>query len=289
MKLNQSVLQRLLAWGEPIPGFKPAHAVDGLTVVQGYLQGVDDPRGGRIEGLGMRDEDSLFLVALDLTWTFWQDDCFDGALLSSSEPVDLAAALRALTEPPSTPAGIGLFHLRKRFAEAARSPDDYQLFLDTAAAVLRAWHVEERWARESTTPSYTAYMENGIDSTTIPHVLAAISLVYGLDMPARLSNPPFQGLIRHLALSSRLQNDLLGIERDRREGSPANAVLITERFMTAQLAHGFVADQRLAHERLLAQHSRELGVDDPFARLALAMLASQEQFYLTPRERYSPV
>ena len=287
MILNQSVLERLLAWGAPVPGFKPAHASDGLAVVQGYLYGVRDTNGGWVAGLGVPDEDQLYLVALDLTWTFWQDDCFDSTLRSSSEPVDLAAALRALTEEPTTAPGVGLYHLRKSFHRAGGSTRDYQLFLDTAAAVLRAWQLEERWARDGATPAYTSYMENGVDSTTVPHVLAAISLVYGLDMPARLTNPAFQGLVRHLALGSRLQNDLLGIERDRREGSTANAVLVSERYMGAEEARRFVSEQRQAHEQLLRHYSEALGADDPFARLAWAMIASQEQFYLTPRERYA--
>jgi hypothetical protein len=275
MKLNNAVLNDLLAWGQDLPGFESNHAVDALILSQGYVEGLEDDRG-------------LPFFALDLTFIFWMDDRFDCRVKHHTESMDGQAILQPA--PPEDCAVLDearCFHrLRARAAELTDRQDELDLWCSTAEDFLHAWHVEEQLSRHLLQLTYAEYLENGISSTTVPHNMSTFSLLYGLDMPARLRDPAFARLIRDLSIVSRLQNDMFSLERDRREGCQANALLLVERFMKPGDAYRFVEAEVEGYRQMLAQDYVRLGDDDPFVRLSRSMTAALEHWYRYQTGRY---
>lgn len=284
--LDKGILEEILEWGRPVLGFKRSHAVDGLTCVQGYVDGLDDMRGQFVPGMGAPDRHGFFLFALDLAWSFWLDDCFDAHIASGGALVDVEALIKAGEGEPTTPEGNGYDLLRKELTKRSPSDAERRLWLDSGAHLFRAWRAEELLSSKELPMSYSEYIENGVGSSVVPQILATVSVIYKLDMPSRVGDRHFDRLVRNLSIISRLQNDYYSAEKERREGCRANAVLLLEAFMPPEKASAFVVEERAGYERMLQEDMDAMGADDAFCRLAKVMIASQERLYCTPRERY---
>jgi hypothetical protein len=287
MDLNRTILDELLGWGRALDGFAPEHAENALSVVQGYMDGVGGETGGWIDGIGIKDPDKLRLFAMDLTWTFWLDEFFDGR--GDKAYADLDSIVRAILDgPATTPEARGFYELRSQFGEYAQAKADYRLWQDTAVAAVTSWTLEERLTKGLVTTSYAEYLENGVNSTAVPHIVATASLLYGFKMAARLGEEPVRRLVRDLSISCRLHNDLFSAQKERDEGCMANAVLLLDRLLPGVQAHVFVADELKGYERMLGADIEALGGADPFSRLARIMPESHRVLYTASRGRYSP-
>lgn len=286
MELSSAVLDEVMTWGEALPGFTHRHAKNALTFVQGYVAGVEDERGQRIEGIaGGHERFSLF--TMDMAWVIWLDDIFDAAGGAGIAPPDIEAIVRAMDDGlPTTVASQGFPRLRARFARYLDDEAGRRLWVETAASTVRSWVLEDQLSRGELQMSYSEYLENGIESSAVPHFLATYSLLYGLELPARLAEPAVRRIARHLSIQCRLHNDLFSVEKERAEGSGANAVLLMDRLLPPELSKGFVADELRGYERLLATDIATLGTDDPLSRLARLMPASHQRLYADPRGSY---
>lgn len=284
MKADPTILSQLLAWGRDVPGFTAEHARDGLTLSHAFVDGVTDARGRFVPGLGANDGRSVFLLAMDLAWIFWLDDCFD--LRTERSRTDLDALARAAEHAPSTPETLGFARLRERFITQTNDPAAYRLWFETAVDIFRAYQENDARTRGPDGWSYAEYLQNGEDGITVPHVAATYSLLWGLNMPARVSDPTFRRVVSNLSRLMRLQNDYFSVEKERREVNRSNAALIMEDHgLTPAEALAFVRAEMDGLERLVL---RDLSANeaDPFATFARVLIAGTELFYLTPRDRY---
>jgi hypothetical protein len=75
MKADPGILAQLVAWGRDVPGFTVEHARDGLVLSHAFIDGVPDRHGHFVPGVGVHDGRSVYLLAMDLAWLFWLDDC----------------------------------------------------------------------------------------------------------------------------------------------------------------------------------------------------------------------
>jgi hypothetical protein len=287
MNPNKDILQELVAWGHGLQGFKESHAIDGLTMAQGYVEGVADEQGRWVSGIGpaVGGERTMFLIALDLSWLLWLDDRFDNHA-SSVQPTDWQALLRSATAPPTTPESEAFYQVRTRMAKESLRASDYKLWLDSALALFEAYHENELLARGDRAWGYAEYLDNEEIGVGMPHLVATISLVCDYRFADRLTDPQYTRVVRSLALTTRLQNDLASLQKERRDGDLANAVLLMERFVNPEQAWAFALAERQSHERLLHRDLDALPPHDPLPRLARIIVASTERYYRIPRERY---
>lgn len=276
MELDQAVLDRVLEWGLALERFRPTHARNALIVVQGYVQGSTDPEVGRVEGIGAAGEDTLFRFAIDVAWITWLDDMFDSPAGSTS--IDLESIISGIHGDASAGAAAGFPLVRSTFAEVG-SGRDRQLWMDSAAEMVRAWDKERRLALDPAAMSYSEYIDNGIASGAVPHILATASILYDLDLAARLELPPVQRLVRNLAAYCRLHNDINGVAKDRREGCLANALLLVERHAPPDRARRFVEEELSGYRRMLQRDLSYLERDDPLYRLIRAIPAAHAVVY----------
>lgn len=288
MDLDKAVLQELVSWGQELQGFKESHASDGLTMAQGYVEGVADDQGRRVPGIGPArgGERQMFLMALDLCWLLWLDDRFD-THATSAQPTDWQALLRAATDPPTTLESAAFYRVRTRMAHESPRASDYKLWLDSTLALFEAYHENELLARGDRTWGYAEYLDNGEISIALPQFIATVSLAYDFHFADRLAEPQYGRAVRSLALTTRLQNDLASVEKERRDGDLANAVLLLEPLLGPQPALALVLAERQSYERLLHRDLDALPPDDPLPPLARIILASTERYYRLPRERYT--
>lgn len=286
MELDQAIFSEVLEWGRDLDGFKPEHARHALTVVQGYLDGVAHERGRRTPGIGTGDRRRLLLFALDLTWTFWLDEIFDTR--SPEDPIDVDSIVEAMRPggAATTPEARGFELLRSSFSDYRGEGGDYLLWAATAADAIRAWEVERHLATRTPPLSYSEYIENGFNSTAVPHIVTTAALLHGYRAHERLAEQPVRRLLRNLSLSCRLHNDLFSVDKELREGSAANAVLLVRRFTGLEQARAFVADELRGYEEMLRQDVQRLGPADPFARLAVIMPAAHGVLYTGGSEAY---
>lgn len=287
MVLNTSVLGKLLAWGRELYCFDDEHAFDGLILAQNHIEGVQGEHGICVEGLGVRDERTLLLLAMDATWLLWLDDFFDARLTALDEHANWRELITNAIEPSTCPEIRGFSLLRSQFAAEAEDQAAYQLWVDSAIDVFGAYHQNALLSRGKRSWSYAEYMQNGETSVGVMHYVATISLLYKFNMPPRMGDARFVRLLRNLCLAMRLQNDLISVEKERSEGDRANAVMIMEEFMPYPQALAFVAEQKKGLERLLRQDRDVLGAQDPFSRVADVLLTATEILYLDRRDRYA--
>ena len=224
MSTPDAELNDLLAWGRGLEGFTETHARDGLVIARGYISGIPDPTGGWIAGIGAVHERCGLLLAMDLAWLLWLDDCFD----LGDAAVDLDPLLAAVDGPARSREARGFQHLRAQIQRATTCPRAIALWTRTAIDVFRAYHLNAEWARAPRTLSYGEYLANGEHSIATTHFVATAALVYGWDLAARLHDEGFRRCLRNLSLLTRLQNDLASAERERADRTPANAVLLLE-------------------------------------------------------------
>ncbi|AKT42789.1 terpene synthase family protein [Chondromyces crocatus] len=286
MELDRAVLQRILAWGEGLEKFKPSHGRNALTIVQGYVDGVDDEQGHPVQGLG-GDREALFLFATALTWTFWIDELFDADKGGTSAPVDVGAVLRGIEGKDDAPAAQGFQRLRALFVAYEGDAEAYGLWLQTAADAVKAWEIEDLLSYGKLSLSYAEYLENGYNSTAVPFILATAALVHRLDMPSRLHEEAIRSLLRQLSISCRLHNDIFSVEKERREQSCANAVLVLERLLPAEQAERVARDDLQGYERMLRRDVDRLPPGDAFGVLGRVMPEAHRILYTDPRGDYA--
>lgn len=273
--VDAPALDAVLEWGRGAPGFTRSHAEHAAALAGAFTDGL----GGDARALG--------LAALDLACVLWVDDLFDapGDADGSAEDAEtLAAPLRG--EPAATPAAAALARLDERFREAAPGPEDHRWWRATLVDVLRASQADRGASRGGRTLSWGEYLRNGEHSIAVAHTVAALSLAHGLGLAAEAGEPRQRRALRWLCLSMRLGNDLAGVERERREGSRANGVLLMERHLPSDVARGFVEAERRGCERLLAEELAGFPPRHPFPRVARVMADAVERFYAAPDSRY---
>lgn len=268
-------LDAVLEWGRGAPGFTRAHAEHAAALAGAFTDGL----GG--------DARALRLAALDLACVLWVDDLFDApedAASSAEDAETLAAPLRG--EPAATPGSAALARLDERFREAAPRPEDHRWWRATLVDVLHASEADRAASRGGRTLSWGEYLRNGEHSIAVAHTVAALSLAHGLGLAAEAGEPRLRRALRWLCLSMRLGNDLAGVERERREGSRANAVLLMERRLPFDEARAWVEAERRGYERMLAEELAGFATSHPFPRVARVMADAVERFYAAPNSRY---
>jgi hypothetical protein len=233
-----------------------------------------------VAGIGVANERSVFLLALDLAWLLWIDDRFD-----LYGPVELPPLLAAVEGEPTTVEGRGFHMLRTRMAEETNDPVAFQVWLDSAVEAFHAHHENGEFARGRHSWSYAEYLDNAERSIATFHFVATVALIYGWDLPTRMASPQFRRFIRHLNLTTRIQNDLASADKERESGVRANALMICESYMSRSEAWAFIMAERLGYQRLLEQ-DLDLLAEDNFAVLGRIIVASTEKYYRIPRERY---
>jgi hypothetical protein len=284
MQLNEAVFRELRAWGRGLPGFTERLARDMLALSQLITAALEEeevisaarPRGER--------EHDLLLFTLDVACIVWLDDRFDAAAGVEGTTLDPGSLLE--DRLAASPEALAFSVLRARFAREAPDEASYRLWLDTFLETVAAYH-EVALIQNGKQPwSYAEHLHNGEVSVTVPHLFATLSLIHGLDLPARRHRPPVPRLLRHLCRTMRLQNDQASADKEREEEVRANAVLLMEEIMPRVRARSFVRAEEEGYRRLLGRDLDELGQADPLGRTARALLAGTQRWYAVARERY---
>jgi hypothetical protein len=209
------------------------------------------------------------LLTEQLAFWFWLDDRFDGG-----RP---PAPLR-WDDPSADAAWSALAALDASLWALRQSPAHRQRWRESAAAVVRAM------ARESLLDAGThllEYVDLGATTSTVPHLFVTL----GWFLDRSFDEEPTAGLVRQLALEARLENDLRSIDRDRAEGTLANAVLL----LAAQSGSEAEARREVeaAHGRVKAGVDGSLVVDPVVRAVAGRMRATHAAFYADAVDRYA--
>lgn len=280
-------MSEILAWGSKLPGFGRAHARQGIRVARCIVVGIEDRDGNFIEGIGGANPDILHDLALDIAWNFWLDDCFD------SNPEQSSNRMLCLDDFESTDTDAPLevwsaAEVRAGMRSLKNCPEpDIALWMDSVVEMTKAFQRNKRASRDGEDWTFAEYLDNGERSSTVPHVLATISLLYGLNLPQRLTDPAFTRLIRHLSLEIRLENDLMSVDKEIEEGDSANVTLIMNRFMPLSIVTEFIEEQRSSYEKLVRDDLEALMPDDLFGRAMRLLLEAAHWFYTVEQDRYS--
>jgi terpene synthase-like protein len=287
MKLNSIVVNEIVTWGQGLDGFERSYAVDGVTMAQGYVEGVLGDGGQAVPGIGPERgcERPMFVMALDLAWLLWLDDRFERHA-RSAELTDWRALHGATTGLPTTVEGEAFYRVRTRMAQEAPRVADYQLWLDSALSVFDAYRENQLLTRGERTWGYAEHLANGETSIALAHFLATVSLAYDYRFVDRVADSQYMRTVRSLAIATRLQNDLVSVDKERRDGERANAVLVLEELLGFEKACAFVRAERQSHERLLARDLAALPPHDPLVPLARIILAATEHYYRVAHSRY---
>jgi hypothetical protein len=281
LTVDGDILKRLLEWAEveSVPHFKRNHARDGLFSAERYL-----------DSHTKEDKDRLFLLSLDVTFWFWMDDRVDEHLRAGSSLVDwdrlLATVMEDTAAGSTTAEGRFLGRLGMKLAECAKSKEDYDWWKVSAAESLKGFRREESAARGQPLPSLVEYLESGAWSMPLANITATASLLYDMNVARRRHDPQFASIERYLCLFARLENDLHSFEKERREKSPTNSVLLMEQVMPLGVARDFVLTQKQGYRSLLDHGLETLPPEDKFVRFVKALLLAHEQWYGQRPERY---
>jgi hypothetical protein len=278
----EAELRELLAWGRGLEGFTETHAGDGLVLAHRYIDGLPGEDGRWVQGIGVVYDRCAVLLAMDLAWLLWFDDCFD----LGDAPVDFDLLLGAIHGPARSREGRGFQHLRAQMEQASTAPSAIGAWTRTAIDVFHAYQFNAEWSRTAQSLSYGEYLDNGERSIATAHFVAATALVYGWDLSARLLNEDFRRCLRHLGLLTRLQNDLASAERERYDRTPANAVLLLEPTLGQAAAREFVQQDLDGYRRLLQRDLAGFSPKDPFRIFANILVSGTDRYYSDPRERY---
>jgi hypothetical protein len=280
LSVDGDVFSRILEWAEAesMPHFKENHARDGLFSAERYL-----------DEKTKADKEKLFFLALDVTFWFWMDDRVDEHLTMEHGVVDWDRVLGYLQGDASADAtaeGRFLGYLSAGLARHVESKMDHDWWLASAAASIRGFREEEAIARGRPLPSLVEYLENGAWSMPLANIVATASILYHMNVANRRREPHFARIERNLCLFARLENDLHGFEKERRERSPTNSVLLMEQFMPIDRAKSFILRQKQGYRSLLQQDLSTLALEDPFVEFVTAMLTAHDQWYGQRPERY---
>lgn len=284
---ERDLLAEIMAWGSKLPGFGRDHARHGVRLARCIVEGVEDREGHFHAGMGARHPETMHDLALDIAWIFWLDDCFDSHPEQSSnrmlciddfESVDNDAPLEVWS---AAEVRAGMRSL-KHCSEA-----DMVLWMDSVVEMTKAFQRNKRASREGEEWTFVEYLDNGELSSATPHFLATVSLLYGLDLAARLTDPTFTRTMRLLCLEMRLENDLVSAEKELEEGDSANVTQIMNRFMPLSIVTEFIEEQRRGFEQMVLDALDDLGPHDPFARAMRLVLEGAHWFHAVERDRYS--
>jgi hypothetical protein len=285
---ERDLLAEIMAWGSKLPGFAQSHARQGIRVARCIVEGIEDRDGNAHPGIGAPSPHTLHDLALDIAWNFWLDDCFDSHPEQSSnrmlclddfESSDTDDAPLEVWSAAEVRAGM------RSVVDASEA--GLALWMDSVVEMTKAFQRNKRASREGEEWTFAEYLDNGERSSTVPHVLATIALLYGLDMPQRMTDPAFTRLIRHLSLEIRLENDLMSAEKELEEGDSANVTQIMNRFMPLSIVTDFIEEQRQSYERMVLDDLDALMPDDVFGRAMRLLLEAAHWFYTVEQDRYS--
>jgi hypothetical protein len=135
--------------------------------------------------------------------------------------------------------------------------------------------------------TYREHLAIGARSIALWHCAAALAVISGVNLAARVADKRVQKLFSDLARGLRLDNDLRGVSREAVENSRANAVLLVRESLGERRAMQFVRDER---DRYLSRADAMLnclGESDSVVRLVRATLAGAQAFYDAEQDRYS--
>lgn len=229
--------------------------------------------GGLIDGYLGPDEDPALrsLLTDQLAFWFWLDDRFDGG-----RP---PAPLR-WDDPAADPAWCTLSALDAELWARRPSVGHRQRWRESAAAVVHAMAAEAELGPDTDLLEYAGL---GATTSTVPHLFVTV----GWWRDRSFDDGPTAALVRRLALEARLENDLRSIDRDRGEGTLANAVLLLAARSGGEAAARHTIAE--AHERVKRGVDRALADPeaDPLARaIAGRMRATHAAFYRGAADRY---
>lgn len=280
-------MAELLSWGDRLPGFGREHARHGIRLARCIVDGVDDQAGNFHPGLGARHPEVFFDLALDIAWIFWLDDCFDSNHEQSSNRMLCLADF----EDQAEDAPLEVWSAAKVRSGMRSIPAEGEaervLWMDSVVEMTKAFQRNKRSSRSGVDWTFVEYLDNGEQSSAVPHFLATVSMLYGLDLPQRLTDPAFTRIIRHLSLEMRLENDLVSCEKEIEEGDNANVMLIMNRFMPLHAVMDFIEEQRCGYERMVLDDLDDLLPDDAFGRVMRLVLEGAHWFHKVEQDRYS--
>lgn len=278
MSSRKQLLRDVVAWGAGLAGFSVDHAMDGVILAEGYLSGFHDADGRRVPGIGPASYEVSLVLAMDIAWLLWLDDRFD--LSPGGEASSFSRSYRASEDR-------GFVDLRSRVARAAKDERALRAWVDASEVVVEAYREDHLFSRGERSFTYVEYIENGEKSIGVRQCVATIAALLGYDMPSRLGDQRFQGMLRNLSLAMRLQNDLMSAEAERALGDKANAVFILEASLLGEDAKAFIDVEQAGYTILLHRDLSALGEGDPFSRIARVMMGMTERFYRIETTRYA--
>lgn len=280
-------MTELLAWGGKLPGFGREHARHGIRLARCIVDGVEDRDGNFHAGIGARHPDVLFDLALDIAWIFWLDDCFDTNPEQSSNRLLCLADFEDSAE--DAPLEVwSAAAVREGMRSLTDCPEaEAILWMDSVVEMTKAFQRNKRSSRSGMDWTFAEYLDNGEQSSAVPHFLATVSMLYGLDLSRRMTDPSFTRIIRHLSLEMRLENDLVSCEKELDEGDNANVMLIMNRFMPLNGVTDFIEEQRGGYERMVLDDLDDLLPDDRLGRVMRLVLEGAHWFHSIEQDRYS--
>jgi hypothetical protein len=287
-RMERDIMSELLAWGAKLPGFGREHARHGIRLARCIVDGVEDRNGNFIPGIGAHHPDGLFDLALDIAWIFWLDDCFDSNPEQSSNRLLVLADFEdSADDAPLEVWSAAAVRAGMRSVSSKSSDAEGILWMDSVVAMTKAFQRNKRSSRSGVDWTFAEYLDNGEQSSAVPHFLATVSMLYGLDLPQRMTDPSFTRIIRHLSLEMRLENDLVSCEKEMDEGDNANVTMIMMRFMPREDVFEFIEEQRSGYERMVLDDLEELMPDDRLGRVMRLVLEGAHWFHNSTQDRYS--
>ena len=263
-------------WGRSLMGWSPARAINACTVVRAYIEGQFDRNGRFRRGLGRpRSEEKIFLLLAEAAWLYVIDAILDGGPLPDGFRAEI---LRGMSGEASGTAieGVGAA-LANLLPSQGVSADLRQRWLDLAVEAVDGGLTEAKLSREMTILSYHDYLAIGKQSIAVAHHLLTIAIAYDI-APLQESTPRASQLVHHLAIAERLRNDLASVEKERREGTRANAILLLCDSMSERSARSFLAHELERYEALVDCDAEALG-DEMTRRVARVVMASADALY----------
>jgi hypothetical protein len=285
--MERDLVTELLAWGKKLPGFGRSHVRQGIRVARCIVEGIEDANGQFHPGIGAPHPDTFHDLALDIAWNFWLDDCFDSNPEQSSDRLLVLSDFES--EEEDAPLEVwSAMKVREGMRSLGPGREaDVALWMDSVVEMTKAFQRNKRASRDGQEWTFAAYLDNGEQSSTIPHVLATVSMLYGLDLPRRLGDPSFTRIVRHLSLEIRLENDLISVDKEIEEGDQSNVTLIMSRFMPLATVTEFIEQQRRTYEDMVLDDLDTLMPDDPFGRVMRLLIEAAHWFYTVEPDRYS--
>jgi len=285
--MERDITSELLTWGEKLHGFGREHVRHGVRLARCIVDGVEDQDGNFHPGIGTPHPDVFHDLALDVAWIFWLDDCFDSnPEQSSNRMLCLADFDDAAEDAPLEVWSAAAVRKGMRSVVEGRAAEMI-LWMDSVVEMTKAFQRNKRSSRSGDQWTFAEYLDNGEQSSAVPHFLATVSMLYGLDLPQRLSDPSFTRTIRHLSLEMRLENDLVSVDKEIDEGDHANVMLIMNRFMPREAVFDFIEEQRCGFERMVIEDLDDLLPDDLLANAMRLVLEGAHWFHKIEQDRYS--